>query len=58
MKNGHQMSRDRKVEIVRAVLNRAKGLTMLHGEKLVQHVANSITLYEKNIPEKDKQVGS
>jgi hypothetical protein len=53
MKNGHHMSRDRKVEIVRAVLNRAKGLTMLHGEKLVQHVANSITLYEKHIPEND-----
>lgn len=53
MKNGHQMSRDRKVEIVRTVLSRAKGLTMLHGEKLVQHVANSITLYEKHIPKDD-----
>ena len=52
------MSRDRKVEIVRTVLSRAKGITMLHGEKLVQHVASSITLYEKNVPEKDKQVGS
>ena len=41
------MSMRRKLEIVRIVLNKSKGLTMLHGEKLAQHVANSITLYEK-----------
>ena len=54
------MSMSRKLEIVRTVLNKSKGVTMLHGEKLVQHVASSITLYEKYIPdEKDtKEVGS
>lgn len=36
----------RKLEIVRTVLNKSKGLTMLHGDKLIHHVANSITLYE------------
>ena len=41
------MSMSRKLEIVRTVLNKSKGLTMLHGDKLIQHVANSITLYEK-----------
>ena len=41
------MSMSRKLEIVRTILNKSKGLTMLHGEKLVHHVANSITLYEK-----------
>ena len=46
-KKGHHMSMSRKLEIVRTVLNKSKGLTMLSGEKLVQHVANSITLYEK-----------
>ena len=44
---GHTMSMRRKLEIVRTVLNKSKGVTMLHGEKLAQHVANSITLYEK-----------
>jgi len=54
------MSMNRKLEIVRKVLNKSKGVTMLHGDKLIQHVANSITLYEKYIPdEKDtKEVGS
>ena len=47
MKQGHRMSMRRKLEIVRTVLNKSKGVTMLHGEKLAQHVANSITLYEK-----------
>lgn len=47
MKKGHQMSMRRKLEIVRTVLNKSKGVTMLHGEKLIHHVANSITLYEK-----------
>ena len=53
------MSMSRKLEIVRTVLNKSKGVTMLHGDKLVQHVASSITLYEKHIPnEKDTtQVG-
>ena len=47
MKQRHTISMRRKLEIVRIVLNKSKGLTMLHGEKLAQHVANSITLYEK-----------
>ena len=60
MRKGHHMSRDRKLEIVRTVLNKAKGVTMLHGEKLVHHVANSITLYEKynSNEENTKKVGS
>ena len=41
------MNMSRKLEIVRIVLNKSKGLTMLHGEKLINHVANSIILYEK-----------
>ena len=45
-KKGKTMSMSRKVEIVTAVINKAKGLSMLHGEKLIHHVANSITLYE------------
>ena len=45
------MSMSRKLEIVRTILNKSKGVTMLHGEKLVQHVASSITLYEKYIPD-------
>lgn len=45
-KRGHNMSMSRKLEIVRTVLNKSKGLTMLHGDKLIHHVANSITLYE------------
>jgi hypothetical protein len=54
------MSMSRKLEIVRTVLNKSKGVTMLHGDKLINHVASSITLYEKYIPdEKDtKEVGS
>ena len=54
------MSMSRKLEIVRAVLNKSKGVTMLHGEKLIQHVASSITLYEKYIPNEEdtKKVGS
>ena len=54
MKKGHTMSMSRKLEIVRTVLNKSKGVTLLHGEKLVQHVANSITLYEKYIEEEKK----
>lgn len=50
-KNGHTMSAARKLEVVRAVLKKSKGLTMLHGENLVKHVANSITLYE--LPSKE-----
>lgn len=46
-KKGHHMNMSRKLEIVRIVLNKSKGLTMLHGEKLINHVANSIILYEK-----------
>jgi len=49
MKKGHHMSMSRKLDIVRTVLNKSKGLTMLHGEKLVHHVASSITLYEAYI---------
>ena len=45
------MSMSRKLEIVRTVLNKSKGVTLLHGEKLVQHVASSITLYEKYVEE-------
>jgi hypothetical protein len=41
------MSISRKIEIVRTVLNKSKGITMPHGDKLIHHVANSITLYEK-----------
>lgn len=51
MKKGHHMSMSRKLEIVRTVLNKSKGVTLLHGEKLVQHVASSITLYEKYVEE-------
>ena len=60
MKKGHHMSMSRKLEIVRAVLNKSKGVTMLHGDKLIQHVASSITLYEKYIPDEKntKEVGS
>ena len=50
-KKGHQMGMNRKLEIVRTVLNKSKGLTMLHGNKLIHHVANSIVLYEKYVPE-------
>jgi len=51
MKKGHHMSMSRKLEIVRTVLNKSKGVTMLHGDKLINHVANSITLYEKYTPD-------
>ena len=54
MKKGHTMSMSRKLEIVRTVLNKSKGVTLLHGEKLVQHVASSITLYEKYVEEEKK----
>lgn len=47
------MSMSRKLEIVRTILNKSKGLTMLQGEKLVHHVANSITLYEKYQPDSE-----
>jgi len=47
MKKGRKMSTSRKLEIVSAVLNKSKGVTMLHGDKLIHHVANSITLYEQ-----------
>lgn len=59
MKRGHQMGMRRKLEIVRTVLNKSKGVTMLHGDKLIHHVANSITLYEKYNPneENTKKVG-
>lgn len=46
------MSMSRKLEIVRTVLNKSKGLTQLHGDKLVHHVANSITLFELEQKEK------
>lgn len=52
-KKGHQMGMNRKLEIVRTVLNKSKGLSMLHGEKLVNHVANSIVLYEKYVDNSD-----
>lgn len=52
-KKGHQMGMSRKLEIVRTVLNKSKGLSMLHGEKLVNHVANSIVLYEKYVDNSD-----
>ena len=55
MKKGHQMSMSRKTEIVRTVLSKAKGLNMLHGDKLVNHVANSIVLYEKYQPSKENE---
>ena len=46
------MSIERKREIVRKVLSTAKGCqSILHGDKLVNHVANSITLYE--LPKKE-----
>lgn len=56
MKKGHVMTITRKQEIVRKVLEKSKGITMLHGEALVQHVARSITLYE--LPIKDERKGS
>ena len=52
-KKGHKMDMNRKLEIVRTVLNKSKGLTMLHGDKLIHHVANSIVLYEKYIDNSD-----
>lgn len=52
-KKGHKMGMNRKLEIVRTVLNKSKGVSMLHGEKLVNHVANSIVLYEKYVDNSD-----
>lgn len=52
MRKGRHMSMSRKLEIVRTVLNKSKGLTQLHGDKLVHHVANSITLFELEQKEK------
>ena len=43
---GKQMSLKRKIEIVRSVLSKSKGLSMLSGEKLVLYVAKSINIYE------------
>jgi len=54
-KKGRHMSMSRKLEIVRTVLNKSKGVSILHGEKLIQHVANSITLYELFIEEEKKE---
>jgi hypothetical protein len=53
MKLGPQMTMSRKIEVVRAVLNKSKGLKSLHGEKLVNHISHSITLYEKYITPKE-----
>ena len=53
MRRGPHMTMSRKLEVVRTVLNKSKGLNSLHGEKLITHVANSITLYEKYIPPKE-----
>lgn len=53
MKLGPTMTMSRKIEVVRSVLNKSKGLKSLHGEKLITHIANSITLYEKYIPPKE-----
>lgn len=44
--HGKEMSMRRKIDVVTKVLNKSKGLTMLQGDKLIHHVANSITLYE------------
>lgn len=46
-KRGHEISMSRKLDIVRTVLNKSKGVSILHGERLVNHVASSIKLYEK-----------
>lgn len=54
-KKGRHMSMSRKLEIVRTVLNKSKGVSILHGEKLIQHVANSITLYELYHEEEKKE---
>jgi hypothetical protein len=54
-KKGRHMSMSRKLEIVRTVLNKSKGVSILHGEKLIQHVANSITLYELFYEEEKKE---
>ena len=50
--HGKEMSMRRKIDVVTKVLNKSKGLTMLHGDKLIHHVANSITLYE--LPTKEQ----
>ena len=46
MKKGHVMTITRKQQIVRKVLEKSKGVTMLHGDALINHIAKSITLYE------------
>lgn len=46
MKKGHAMTITRKQEIVRKVLEKSKGVTILNGEALMNFVAKSITLYE------------
>lgn len=56
MKKGHVMTITRKQEIVRKVLEKSKGVAMLHGEALINHVARSITLYE--LPTKNEREGS
>jgi hypothetical protein len=45
-RRGHQMSMNRKLEIVRTVLSKSKGVNILHGDRLISHVASSIILYE------------
>jgi hypothetical protein len=52
-KHGPEMSMSRKLEIVRTVLSKSKGLTMLHGENLVNHVARSVKIYE--LPTKEEE---
>jgi len=55
MKKAHVMTITRKQEIVRKVLEKSKGVSMLHGEALINHVAKSITLYE--LPTKNEGEG-
>ena len=55
MKKGHVMTITRKQEIVRKVLEKSKGVSMLHGEALLNHVAKSVTLYE--LPTKNEGEG-
>jgi len=57
MKRGREMSYSRKYEIVKKVLTKSKGLTMLHGEHLVDHVTRSIVLHELPV-KKDEGEGS
>ena len=55
MKKGHAMTITRKQQIVRKVLEKSKGVTMLHGDALINHIAKSITLYE--LPTKNEREG-